>query len=162
MKDRAQYLEALARLENNNNSHGVQILTGQSNPELAKRVSSFLMQSLDEPISGFPDGERRTVIKAPLRRREVFIIQPTAPPRINDSLMELYGMLDASRRESPDEITAVIPYFAYARQDRREQAGAPIMADLIAEQIVAAGAKRIVTVDLHSEQTMGAVRSSLG
>lgn len=157
VQDRDKYLKRIGELEHNHHEHGIQIITGLANPRLARSVANILEHSIDEPISKFSDGERRAIIKADLRRRGVFIIQPTSPPEVNGRIAELKAMLDAARRESPGEITAVVPYFAYARQDRREQPGAPIMAAVIAREIVQAGADRIVTIDLHSEQIMGAV-----
>ncbi len=144
-------------LERGSRCSGIEILTGKSNPKLAEDVADILKHNIDQPVSKFEDGERRVVISSPLRRKSVFIIQPTGRPKVNARIMELYAMLDAARRESPDEITAIIPYFGYARQDRREQPGAPIMAAVVARQIFDTGADRVVTIDLHSEQSMAAV-----
>lgn len=137
--------------------NGIAILTGTSNPNLAASVAKILHKNVIEPVSTFPDGEKRVVIKGLLRRCGVFIIQPTHPPEINSNIMELLIMLDAAKRESPDEITAVIPYFGYARQDRREQLGAPVSAALVAKLIIEAGADRIITIDLHADQTIGSI-----
>jgi len=157
MKDRDQYLDRIHALETNNNCHGIELVSGNSNPRLARRIGDILQHKPDYPISRFPEGERRAIIEVGLRRKGVFIIQPTSPPKVNARIMELFTMLDAARRESPDEITAVIPYFGYARQDRREQPGAPITGAVVAKLVQTAGAQRIITVDLHSEQMMGAV-----
>lgn len=132
------------------------LLSGRSNPTLAKDIASLLSHELLEPVSIFSDGEIRVRIPQNMRRRHVFIIQPTASP-VNDSLMELIFMIDAAKRSSATEITVLIPYFGYARQDRKEMPRVPISSSVVANMIVRAGANRIVTIDIHSEQQQGFV-----
>lgn len=134
------------------------LLTGRANPQLARSIASILKKPLDEPISSFPDGEVRVRIRPNLRRRHVFIIQPTAPP-VSDHVLELVLMIDAAKRASSSEIIAVIPYFGYSRQDRKEMPRVPISASAIASMYEHAGADRILTVDIHVEQEEGFVRS---
>ena len=131
------------------------LLTGTANSELARKVGLILGLNVDEPVSYFKGDEVRVRIKPNLRRKDVFIIQPTSPPKPNDYIMELLTMIDAARRASAGEITVVLPYYGYARQDRKEQPRVPITAALMANLIKVAGADRIVTLDLHAEQTEG-------
>ena len=133
------------------------LLSGRSNPKLAKDIGKILKKEVDEPISVFSDGEIRVKITPNLRRRHVCIIQSTSYP-VNDNLMELLLMIDAAKRASASEIIAVIPYFGYSRQDRKEMSRVPISASLVAGLIDHAGADRILTVDMHSEQAEGFVR----
>lgn len=133
------------------------LLTGRSNPKLAQAVGKLLKKTVDQPISTFSDGETRVKITPNLRQRPVFIIQPTTPP-VNDSIMELILLLDAAKRSSAKEITVVIPYFGYSRQDRKEMSRVPISASVIASIIEHTGADRILTVDIHSEQQEGFIR----
>ena len=105
-------------------------------------------------ISSFPDGETYVKIEENIRGRDVFIIQPTCPPT-NQHLMELLIMVDAARRASADRITAVIPFFGYARQDRKDQPRVPITAKLVANLLHAAGVSRVLTMDLHAQQVQG-------
>jgi ribose-phosphate pyrophosphokinase len=131
------------------------LFAGNSNPALAKRICQRLgMPLADSTVSRFSDGEIRVEIQANVRGRDVFIVQSTCAP-VNDNLMELLIMADACRRSSAGRITAVMPYFGYARQDRKVQARAPITAKLIANQIQAAGFDRVLTVDLHAGQIQG-------
>lgn len=130
------------------------LLTGRSNPQLAKDIAQILDHELVEPITSFADGEIRIRIKPNMRRRYVFIIQPTAPP-VNDSVMELVLMLDAARRSSAVEISAIVPYFGYSRQDRKEMPRVPISASVVANMIMQAGANRILTTDIHANQEEG-------
>lgn len=132
------------------------ILTGTSNPPLAHQIGKLLQTEVYEPITVFLDGEIRVKIPHNMRRRHVYIIQPTSFP-VNDHIMELLLMIDAAKRGSASEIIAVIPYFGYSRQDRKEIARVPISASLIASAIEHAGANRILTVDIHSEQQEGFV-----
>ena len=132
------------------------ILTGTANLQLAKDIAKILGKEADETITEFADGEKRIIIPENLRRRSVFIIQPTCTP-VNDNIMELLLMIDAAKRSSAAEITVVVPYFGYARQDRKDRPRVPISASLIAGLIEYAGADRIVTVDIHSEQEPGFV-----
>jgi len=130
------------------------LLTGQSNPKLASDIAEYLHQEVYEPISIFSDGEIRVKIPVNMRRKHVFIIQPTSP-NSNKHIMELIFMIDAARRSSAAEITAIIPYYGYARQDRKEMPRVPISSSVIAGMIEKAGANRIVTIDIHSEQQQG-------
>lgn len=133
------------------------LLAGSSNPKLAASIGRILKHEVEEPIESFADGEIRVRIGPNMRRRHVFIVQPTSKP-VNDNIMELILMIDAARRSSAKEITAIIPYFGYARQDRKEMPRVPISASVVANMIVNAGADRILTIDLHSEQQEGFVK----
>ncbi len=134
----------------------VSILTGNSNPGLSQRIARTLNLPIGKAHVGrFSDGEINVEILENIRGREVFIVQSTCPP-VNDNLMELLVMADACRRASAASITAVIPYFGYARQDRRPRAArVPITAQLVASQIGAAGINRVLTIDLHADQIQG-------
>jgi ribose-phosphate pyrophosphokinase len=138
-------------------SYGFEIITGKANPTLARNVAKILDISPDEPISSFSDSERRIVLSKELRRKHAVIIQSLSGNNVNDRIIELLGMIDAAKRESADEITIVMPYMAYQRQERRVQDGEPIMASLLPNLLVTAGADRIVTIDLHAEATIGSV-----
>lgn len=112
-------------------------------------------QTLGEvSLTRFPDGEVFVRIVENIRGQDVFIVQPTCPPP-NENIMELLIMIDAARRASADRITAVIPYFGYARQDRKDQPRVPITAKLVANLLVAAGTDRVLTLDLHAQQIQG-------
>lgn len=132
------------------------LLTGRTNPELATKIAKILQLELFKPVTMFSDGEIRVRIPQNMRRRHVFIIQSTSTP-VNDSLMELIFMIDAVKRSSASEITVIIPYFGYARQDRKEMPHVPISSAVVARMITNAGADRIVTIDIHSEQQQGFV-----
>ncbi|MCK5081520.1 MAG: ribose-phosphate pyrophosphokinase [Candidatus Omnitrophica bacterium] len=135
--------------------NGLALFTGNSNPELAKSICERLDISLTNVlVSQFSEGEIRVEIKENIRGKDVFIIQSTCPPT-NDNLMELLILIDAARRASADRITAVLPYYGYARQDRKDQPRVPITAKLVANLIVAAGATRVLTMDLHASQIQG-------
>ncbi len=138
-------------------STGYSLFTGKSNPELAYNIAELLGKELFHPISVFSDGEIRVKLPENVRRHHVFIIQPTCTP-VSDSLLELIFMIDAAKRSSADEITAVIPYFGYARQDRKEMPRVPISASVVANILENAGVDRIVTLDIHSEQQQGFVK----
>lgn len=133
------------------------LLTGRSHSALAHAIGKRLKTQVGEPITLFSDGEIRVRIAQNMRRRMVFIIQPTATP-VNDHLMELIFMIDAAKRASASEVTAIIPYYGYARQDRKEMARVPISASVVASLLTNAGADRIVTVDIHSEQQAGFIK----
>lgn len=135
-------------------NNGFVLLTGTANLKLAKDVAKILGKDADETITVFADGEKRIIIPENIRRRDVFIIQPTCPP-VNDNIMELLLLIDAARRSSASEITALIPYFGYSRQDRKDRSRVPISAALVAGLIEYAGADRILTIDIHSEQEPG-------
>ena len=130
------------------------IFSGRANPKLTEAICS----SLNLPMGGvkfetFPDGEFHCKIDD-VRGRDVFLVQPTCPP-VNDNLMELLIMIDACRRASADRITTVIPYYGYARQDRKDEGRVPITAKLVANMIVRAGADRVLAMDLHAAQIQG-------
>ncbi|GDX62048.1 ribose-phosphate pyrophosphokinase [Candidatus Levyibacteriota bacterium] len=135
------------------------LITGRANIRLAKDIAKILGKEeyLDNPISQFSDGELRIKIPHNLRQRHVVIIQSMSMP-VNDSIMELILLIDAVKRSSAREITALIPYFGYSRQDRKEMPRVPISASVIAGIIQYAGADRIITVDIHSEQQQGFVK----
>ncbi|MBU1726510.1 MAG: ribose-phosphate pyrophosphokinase [Candidatus Omnitrophica bacterium] len=131
------------------------IFSGNAHPELAKNIGKYLRVGLSSAlVSRFSEGEIRVKIDDNVRGKDVFIIQPTCPPT-NDNLMELLIMIDAVRRSSAQRITAVIPYFGYARQDRKDQPRVPITAKLVANILTTAGASRVLTVDLHAGQIQG-------
>ena len=133
----------------------MKVFTGSANRELAQRICNYLGVPLGQAmISSFPDGETYIKIEENIRGRDVFIVQPTCPPT-NEHLMELLIMVDAARRASADRITAVIPFFGYARQDRKDQPRVPITAKLVANLLHAAGVSRVLTMDLHAQQVQG-------
>lgn len=138
------------------NSNGFVLLTGTANLKLAKDVAAILGKNVDETVTVFSDGEKRIIIPENLRKRDVFIIQPTCPP-VDANIMELLLIIDAAKRSSASEVTAVIPYFGYSRQDRKDRPRVPISASLVARLIEFSGANRILTVDIHSEQEPGFV-----
>jgi len=132
------------------------VFTGNANPELAQKVASRLYLALGKADVGrFSDGETAVELNENVRGKDVFILQSTCAPT-NDNLMELVVMIDALRRASATRITAVVPYFGYARQDRRvRSARVPITAKVVADIMVAVGVDRVLTVDLHAEQIQG-------
>jgi ribose-phosphate pyrophosphokinase len=133
----------------------VKVFSGNSNKELARAICSAIGIELGKSIvSTFPDGETFVKIEDNVRGEDVFIVQPTSPPT-NQNYMELFIMMDALRRASAKRITAVLPFYGYARQDRKDQPRVPITAKLVANLIVAAGANRILTMDLHAQQIQG-------
>ncbi len=134
---------------------GLKIFTGTANRDLAKNIADALKVPLGEiMVSRFSEGEIRLKIMEDVRGRDVFIVQPTCPP-VNDNVMELLIMLDAFRRASARRITAVLPYYGYARQDRKDQPRVPITAKLMANLITVGGAHRVLTMDLHAQQIQG-------
>ncbi len=137
-------------------SNGFVLLTGTANLKLAKDVAKILGKNADETVTAFADGEKRIIIPENLRKRDVFIIQPTCPP-VDTNIMELLLMIDAAQRSSAAEVSAIIPYFGYSRQDRKDRPRVPISASIIARLIEFTGADRILTVDIHSEQEPGFV-----
>ncbi len=133
----------------------IKIFAGNANPELAKKIARILKAPLgDLLVTSFSEGEVRVKINEDVRGRDVFLIQPTCPPT-NDNLMELLIMIDAFKRASARRITAVMPYFGYARQDRKDQPRVPISAKLVANILTVAGADRVLTMDLHAGQIQG-------
>ena len=133
----------------------MKIITGNANPKLAQEIAEHCFASLvPANVSTFADGESSVEFNENIRGEDVFIVQSTCTP-VNDSLMELLIMIDAARRSSASRITAVIPYFGYARQDRKSASRTPITAKLVANLLVTAGADRILTMDLHAGQIQG-------
>ncbi len=131
------------------------VFTGNAHPELTNNICKYLKIKLsDALITRFSEGEIRLKINENVRGRDVFVVQPTSPPP-NDNLMELLIMIDALKRASAQRITAVMPYFGYARQDRKDQPRVPITAKLVANLLTVAGANRILTIDLHAGQIQG-------
>ena len=138
-------------------SHGkdIKIFTGNSNAKLAVYICTLMGTKLGEAeVKRFADGEVSVSLYETVRGSDVFVVQSTCKP-VNDSLMELLVMIDALRRASAGRITAVVPYFGYARQDRKAKARDPISAKLVANMITAAGADRVLTMDLHANQIQG-------
>ncbi len=134
---------------------GLAIVVGNANPELGKRICKNLHISLTKALVGrFSEGEIRVQILENIRGKDTFIVQPTCPPA-NDNLMELLVLIDAARRASAKRITAVLPYYGYARQDRKDKPRVPITAKLVANLIYGAGADRVLTMDLHASQIQG-------
>lgn len=138
------------------NDNGFVLLTGTANLKLAQEVAKSLGKNVDETVTTFADGEKRIIIPENLRKRDVFIIQPTCPP-VNDSLVELLLIIDAAKRSSASEVSAIIPYFGYSRQDRKDRPRVPVSASITARLIEYSGADRILTIDIHSEQETGFV-----
>ena len=135
--------------------HEIKLFTGRSNPALAQAISDRLGIPLgNAECKGFADGECSVSVYEPVRGKDVFLIQSTCKP-VNDNLMELLILTDAMRRASAGRITAVIPYFGYARQDRKAKSRDPISAKLVANLITKAGADRVLTMDLHASQIQG-------
>ena len=133
----------------------LKIFTGNANPELAKEICDYLGLPLGEAFVGrFNNGEVQIMIDESVRGKDVFIIQPTSYP-VNDNLMELMVMADALKRASARHITAVVPYYGYARQDRKTRGREPITAKLVANLMQTAGITRLVTIDLHAGQIQG-------
>ncbi len=133
----------------------MKIFTGNSNPELAREIAQNLGMSLGQSnVSRFKDEEISVDINETVRGADVFLVQPTSRP-VNDHLMELLIMIDACKRASAKSITAVMPYYGYARQDRKTKPREPIAAKLVANILTAAGASRILTMDLHAGQIQG-------
>lgn len=132
----------------------LKIFGGRANPEINENIGKFLGLELGEcNLVTFPDGEIHCKIED-VRGRDVYLIQPTCPP-VNDNLMELLIMIDTCKRASAERITAVVPYFGYARQDRKDEGRVPITAKLVANMITRAGADRVLTMDLHAAQIQG-------
>ena len=133
----------------------MKIFCGSAHRDLAQRICTGIGVPLgDATVSTFPDGETFVKINDNIRGRDVFLVQPTCPPT-NQNLMELLIMVDAARRASAARITAVIPFFGYARQDRKDQPRVPITAKLVANLLTAAGVDRVLTMDLHAQQVAG-------
>ena len=136
-------------------SENIQIISGNSNHAFAKEVCKYLgIEESKATVKHFADGEASVSLEETVRGADVFLIQSTCKP-VNDNLMELLVMIDACRRASAGRITAVIPYFGYARQDRKAKSRDPISAKLVANMITVAGADRVLTMDLHANQIQG-------
>ena len=133
----------------------MKIFSGTSNPPLARSIAASIGVELGKStVSSFPDGETFVKIEENVRGEDVFVVQSTSPPT-NHHLMEMFIMMDALRRASASRITAVLPFYGYARQDRKDQPRVPITAKLVANLLVAAGANRVLTMDLHAQQIQG-------
>ena len=133
----------------------MKIFSGTSNQPLASAICKSIGLELGKcTVSAFPDGETFVKIEENVRGEDVFLVQSTSPPT-NHNLMEMFIMIDALRRASASRITAVLPFYGYARQDRKDQPRVPITAKLVANLIVAAGANRVLTVDVHAQQIQG-------
>ncbi len=137
------------------NRNPLKIFSGNAHPALAKEICEHLQLQLgDAQVGRFPDGEVEVQIGENVRGADVFVVQPTSPP-VNDHVMELLFMLDAFRRASAYRITAVMPYYGYARQDRKDRPRVPISAKLVADLLTTSGANRVLTMDLHAGQIQG-------
>jgi ribose-phosphate pyrophosphokinase len=134
---------------------GYQIISGTANPKFAQKVADFLGKKLaDIEVNRFSDGEINVNIRDSVRGQDVFVIKPTCVPA-NDNLMELLIIVDALKRSSAGTINAVIPYFGYARQDKKAAPRVPITAKLVADMLEIAGVNRVITIDLHASQIQG-------
>ncbi len=137
------------------NRHVLEIFSGNAHPDLAREISEELGAPLGKiQVGRFPDGEVRLQILENVRGADVFVVQPTCRP-VNENLIELLIMLDAFRRASAYRITAVMPYYGYARQDRKDRPRVPISAKLVADLLTSAGAERVLALDLHAGQIQG-------
>ena len=133
----------------------MKVFTGTANRKLAERICGHLDARLgDATVAPFADGELRVKINEDVRGADVFVVQPTCPP-VNHHLMELVLLIDALRRASAERITAVLPYFGYARQDRKDEGRVPISAKVVANMITGAGADRVLALDMHAAQLQG-------
>jgi ribose-phosphate pyrophosphokinase len=140
---------------NSINSHRLKVFSGRANLPLAEAIAGNLGDSLGKmSLTDFPDGETMVKIEEDVRGRDIFIVQPTCPP-VNQNIMELLIILDAFKRASASRITAVLPYYGYARQDRKDQGRVPITAKLVADLLTSAGTHRVLTLDLHAAQVQG-------
>ncbi|MDR4496368.1 MAG: ribose-phosphate pyrophosphokinase [Candidatus Scalindua sp.] len=145
-------MDEKSRIETLNN---IKIFTGNANPALTEKVCQYLSIPLGKADVGrFPDGEIDVKVDEDVRGADVFIIQPTSPP-VNENLAELLIMMDCFQRASAARITAVLPYYGYARKDRKDEGRVPITAKLVANIITKAGADRLLTIDLHAAQIQG-------
>jgi len=135
--------------------NGLALLAGNGNPRLAGAISTILEQPLcNADVGRFPDGEVNVKLSEDVRGKDVFILQPTCPP-VNENLVELLALIDCCKRSSVGRITAVVPYFGYARKDRKDEGRVPITAKLVADLLGAAGIDRVITMDLHAPQIQG-------
>lgn len=151
--DEVQSQPSSSRTANSNGE--LRVFSGSANVPLAQKIAKHLgLQLGGISLSRFPDGEIAVKIEEDSRGRDIFLVQPTCPP-VNENLMELLVMIDAFRRASAQRITAVIPYYGYARQDRKDEGRVPITAKLVANLISKAGADRVLCMDLHAAQIQG-------
>ncbi|EGC28684.1 hypothetical protein DICPUDRAFT_159856 [Dictyostelium purpureum] len=138
------------------NSHKLVILHGNSHPELAKEIAHCLNTTCgDALVSKFANSETQVIINESVRDVDLYIVQPTCNPSVNDYLMELLVMVDGAKRASSHRVTAVVPFFGYARQSKKDKSRAPITCKLVANMMEAAGIDRVITIDLHSSQIQG-------
>ena len=134
----------------------LRIFTGNANPDLAREIAAYLGTTVgDSVVNRFNNGEVQVMINESVRGKDIFIVQPTCGPIVNDNVMELLIMADAFKRASANHITAVIPYYGYAPQDRKARGREPITAKLMADLLETAGITRVVTIDLHAAQIQG-------
>jgi ribose-phosphate pyrophosphokinase len=137
------------------NNHKLKVFSGRANVPLAEKIAHCLGDPLGKiTLQNFPDGEVWCRIEEDVRGRDVFVVQPTCPP-VNENLMELLIMLDSFKRASAARVTAVLPYYGYARQDRKDIGRVPITAKLVADVLTAAGVDRVLCLDLHAAQVQG-------
>lgn len=138
-----------------NHNNQLKVFSGSANRPLADKIASYLGDALGRiTLSNFPDGEISVKIDEDVRGRDIFLIQPTCPP-VNEHLMELLVMIDSFKRASAARITAVLPYYGYARQDRKDTGRVPITAKLVANVLTVAGTDRVIALDLHAAQIQG-------
>src|SRR5262245_53708890 len=138
-----------------NHNSKLKVFGGRANLALAEKIAKCLGDTLGRiTLTNFPDGEISVRIEEDVRGRDIFLVQPTCPP-VNENLMELLIMLDAFKRASASRITAVLPYYGYARQDRKDVGRVPITAKLVANLIASGGANRVLALDLHAAQVQG-------
>ena len=134
----------------------LRIFSGNANPDLAREIAAYLGTTVgDAVINRFNNGEVQVMINESVRGKDIFIVQPTCGPSVNDNVMELLIRADAFKRASASHITAIIPYYGYARQDRKARGREPITAKLMADLLESAGITRVVTIDLHAAQIQG-------
>lgn len=151
-----EQVEETPRLHDSREIDGIQIFSGNSNPALARDVAAHLGLPLGKATVGkFADGEVNISIRDNVRGKDVYVVQPTCPPNVNDALVEALLLVSTMRRASAKSITAVIPYYGYARQDRKMQARVPISAADVARLFEAMGLDRVIAVDLHCGQIQG-------
>jgi len=138
------------------NAKALRIFSGNANPDLAREIAAYLGTNVgDAVINRFNNGEVQVMVNESVRGKDIFIVQPTCGPIVNDNVMELLIMADAFKRASAKHITAVVPYYGYARQDRKARGREPITAKLMADLLTTAGVTRVVTIDLHAAQIQG-------
>jgi ribose-phosphate pyrophosphokinase len=138
-----------------NNNNKLKVFSGRANLSLAEKIAAELDDTVGKTtLSNFPDGEISVRIEEDVRGRDIFLVQPTCPP-VNDNLMELLILVDSFKRASAARITAVLPYYGYARQDRKDVGRVPITAKLVANLLTVAGANRVLALDLHAAQIQG-------